>query len=290
MHVYQGLKLCYNPYDDDLCSSIERMNVLMNDSNCQRLAGQSAIITGGAQGLGEALVERLVKEGAEVVIADLNFEAAQAVAKRVGNATAVECDVTDYQQCEKMVQTALEHYQKIDLLVVNAAILIAKPTEEFPPNQWKKVIDVNLAGYFNSAKAVIPTMLKQGKGTIIQINSKSGKKGSAKNSAYAASKFGGVGLTQSLALEYAENNIRVNSICPGNMLDSPLWVNSLYEQYARNQGITKKEVREKYTNMVPMKRGCTYDDVANLMVFLASDESSYMTGQAINVTGGQQLY
>lgn len=81
MHVYQGLKLCYNPYDDDLCSSIERMNVLMNDSNCQRLAGQSAIITGGAQGLGEALVERLVKEGAEVVIADLNFEAAQAVAK-----------------------------------------------------------------------------------------------------------------------------------------------------------------------------------------------------------------
>lgn len=261
----------------------------MTDCNCQRLAGQVAIITGGAQGLGEALVERLVKEGAKVVIADLNLEAAQVVAKRVGNATAIKCDVTDYQQCEKMAQTALNKYGRIDLLVVNAAILIAKPTEEFPPNQWHKVIEVNLVGYFNSAKAVIPSMLAQGKGTIVQINSKSGKKGSAKNSAYAASKFGGIGLTQSLALEYAEKNIRVNSICPGNMLDSPLWVNSLYEQYARNQGITKEEVREKYTNMVPMKRGCTYDDVANTMVFLASNESSYMTGQALNVTGGQQM-
>ena len=113
--------------------------------------------------------------------------------------------------------------------------------------------------------------------------------GSAKNSAYAASKFGGIGLTQSLALELATENIRVNALCPGNLLDSPLWVNSLYEQYARNQGITKEEVRQKYIDQVPMKRGCQYDDVANAMVFLLSDDASYMTGQAINVTGGQQM-
>lgn len=267
---------------------LERMTE-MSSNACQRLAGQVAVVTGGAQGLGEALVERLVKEGAKVVLADLNLEAAEQVAARLDNTVAVQVDVTDYAQCEKMAQVALEKFGRIDVLVANAAIVIAKPTEEFPTEQWRKVIDVNLVGYFNAAKAVIPAMLKQGKGSIVQINSKSGKKGSAKNSAYAASKFGGIGLTQSLALEYAEQNIRVNAICPGNMLDSPLWVNSLYEQYARNQGITPEEVREKYTNMVPMKRGCSYDDVANVMVFLASDESSYMTGQAINVTGGQQM-
>ena len=124
---------------------------------------------------------------------------------------------------------------------------------------------------------------------IIQINSKSGKKGSYKNSAYAASKFGGIGLTQSLALELAEHHIRVNSICPGNLLDSPLWVNSLYKQYAKKRDITEAEVRQRYIDQVPMKRGCTYDDVTNVVVFLASDQSSYMTGQAINVTGGQEM-
>jgi sorbitol-6-phosphate 2-dehydrogenase len=123
----------------------------------------------------------------------------------------------------------------------------------------------------------------------VQINSKSGRKGSFKNSAYAASKFGGIGLTQSLALEFAEEGIRVNAICPGNLLDSPLWVNSLFEQYARIQGITREEVRRKYIEQVPMKRGCQYEDVGNVLVFLLSDASSYMTGQAINVTGGQQM-
>jgi sorbitol-6-phosphate 2-dehydrogenase len=133
-------------------------------------------------------------------------------------------------------------------------------------------------------------MLEQGKGgSIIQINSKSGKKGSFRNSAYAAAKFGGIGVTQSLALEFAEQGIRVNSICPGNLLDSPLWVNSLFKQYAANQGITEAQVRQKYIDQVPMKRSCQYDDIANVVVFFASDESSYMTGQAINVTGGQEM-
>jgi sorbitol-6-phosphate 2-dehydrogenase len=167
--------------------------------------------------------------------------------------------------------------------------LIAKAITEFTPEEWRKMIDVNLTGYFLSAKAVVPYMIKQRSGCIIQINSKSGKKGSYKNSAYASSKFGGIGLTQSLALELAEYNIRVNAICPGNLLNSPLWRDSLFEQYARNQGITKEQVREKYLNQVPLKRSCEYEDVANVMVFLASDQSSYMTGQAINVTGGQEM-
>ncbi|MCK5861969.1 MAG: SDR family oxidoreductase, partial [Candidatus Hydrogenedentes bacterium] len=137
-----------------------------------------------------------------------------------------------------------------------------------------------------AARAMVPNQ----QGSIIQINSKSGKKGSFKNAPYAAAKFGGIGLTQSLALEFAEHGIRVNAICPGNLLNSPLWVNSLFKQYAKNQGITEEEVRQKYIDQVPMKRPCEYRDVSNVVAFFASDASGYMTGQAINVTGGQEMH
>jgi sorbitol-6-phosphate 2-dehydrogenase len=156
----------------------------------------------------------------------------------------------------------------------------------FPDKTWRKMIDINLTGYFLCAKAVAPVMKKRKKGNIIQINSKSGKKGSFHNSAYASSKFGAIGLTQSIALDLAPYNIRVNSICPGDMLDSPLWVDSLYKQYAKKWKITEKQVREKYEKQVPLGRGCRYDDVTNTIVFLASDQASYITGQAINVSGG----
>jgi len=132
-------------------------------------------------------------------------------------------------------------------------------------------------------------MKPQRSGVIIQINSKSGKKGSYKSSAYAASKFGSIGLTHSIALELAEYNVRVDAVCPGNLLDSPLWVDSLYRQYAKRWGITEEEARQEYIDQVPMKRGCTYEDVCNVVVFLASDQASYMTGQAVNVTGGQEM-
>jgi sorbitol-6-phosphate 2-dehydrogenase len=151
------------------------------------------------------------------------------------------------------------------------------------------VLNVNLYGYFLTAKHAARVMKAQRSGSIIQINSKSGKKGSYKNSAYAASKFGGIGFTQSIALELAEYGVRANAICPGNLLDSPLWVDSLYAQYAKKWGISEEEVRQKYVDQVPMKRGCTYEDVTNVVVFLASEQSSYMTGQAINVTGGQEM-
>lgn len=258
-------------------------------NGCKKLAGKIAIVTGGAQGLGEAIVLRLNREGAKVAVADINLAHAEKVAGKLDDAFAVKVDVTNYDNNEEMIRQTIQKYGRIDILVCNAAILIAKPVEEYRPEEWKKVIEVNLIGYFNSARAVIPVMKRQNGGNIIQINSKSGKRGSSKNSAYAASKFGGIGLTQSLALELAEYNIRVNAICPGNMLDSPLWKDSLFEQYARNQGITKEEVRQKYINQVPLKRGCTYDDVTNVLVFLASKEADYMTGQAINVTGGQEM-
>jgi sorbitol-6-phosphate 2-dehydrogenase len=258
------------------------------------LEDRVALITGGGQGLGQAICRRLAMEGAHVIVADINEENAAATAADITATTdrrtlPIKVDVTDETQVETMIEKSLARFGHLDIAVANAGILIAGEITEFPAEQWRKVIDVNLVGYFLTAKYAARPMKAQRSGAIIQINSKSGKKGSFKNSAYAASKFGGIGLTQSIALELAEYGVRVNAVCPGNLLDSPLWVNSLYHQYAQRLGLSEEAVRQKYIDQVPMKRGCTYDDVCNLVVFLASDQSSYMTGQAINVTGGQEM-
>jgi len=260
----------------------------------QVLEDKIAIVTGGAQGLGAAICQRLAREGAHVVVADMNLQGAQETAADVTDQTgrqaiAIKVDVTDEAQVEAMVQRVVGQFGRLDILVSNAGILIAEALDEFPAGKWRAVIDVNLVGYFLCAKHAARVMKDQGSGAIIQINSKSGKKGSYKNSAYAASKFGGIGLTQSIALELAEFGVRVNAICPGNLLDSPLWVDSLYAQYAKKWEITEEEVRQRYVDQVPMRRGCTYEDVTNVVVFLASNQASYMTGQAINVTGGQEM-
>ncbi|MBL8116473.1 MAG: sorbitol-6-phosphate dehydrogenase [Anaerolineae bacterium] len=253
-----------------------------------------AVVTGGGQGLGQAISLRLAKEGCHVVVADINEAQAKETAALIESETdrrsnGIKVDVTNEDEVAGMIDQTVSTFGRLDLLVVNAGILIAGETDQFPADKWRAVIDVNLNGYFLSAKHAARIMKAQRSGNIIQINSKSGKKGSNKNAAYAASKFGGIGLTQSLAMEMAEYGVRVNSICPGNLLDSPLWVNSLYKQYAKRWNISEEEVRQKYINEVPMKRGCTYDDVCNALVFLASDQASYMTGQAINVTGGQEM-
>ena len=256
----------------------------------EMLKNKVAVITGGAQGLGEALAQRLDKEGCYVVVADLNYEKACQVASSLTNAIACKVDVIKEDQVDAMTKLAVDKFGRIDIFVNNAGIVISGAADDFDVNKWRLVLDVNLLGYFICAMSALKYMLKNENGaSFIQINSKSGKKGSFKNSAYAASKFGGIGLTQSLALEYAKSNIRFNSICPGNLLNSPLWTESLFKQYALNQGITEQAVRQKYLDQVPMGRACEYEDVANVMVFLASDMSSYMTGQAINVTGGQEM-
>jgi sorbitol-6-phosphate 2-dehydrogenase len=259
-----------------------------------QLKDRVAIVTGGGQGLGEAIVERLAKEGGKIVVADIYIDKVNKVAENIRGkykteVLGIQADVTKEEQVMNMVNETARRFGRIDILISNAGILIAKEITEFPEEQWRKVIEVNLVGYFLCVKEVAKVMKKQKSGVIVQINSKSGKKGSYKNSAYTASKFGGIGLTQSIALDLAPYNIRVNAVCPGNLLDSPLWVDSLYEQYSKKLNITKEEVRRKYIEQVPLKRGCTYDDVCNAVVFLVSNNSTYITGQAINVTGGQEM-
>jgi len=259
-----------------------------------RLEGKKAIVTGAARGLGEAIVEHLAREGCDVVAWDINEEGVQQTAKNVAAKTGrkisgAKVDITSDVAVRQGVDEAVEFLGGLDIMVANAGINISGGSIDYDINDWRKVLEVNLVGWFLCAREAARVMLPQGSGSIIQINSKSGRKGSFKNHAYAASKFGGIGVTQSLALEYAEEGVRVNSVCPGNLLDSPLWVNQLYKEYAKNLGKTEEEVRQHYIDAVPMKRSCTYNDVANAVVFYASDESSYMTGQSINVTGGQQM-
>jgi len=260
----------------------------------ERFKGKVAIVTGAAQGLGRALAEAFLAEAASVVLADINADKldetvhelhAQAPARVI----PVQTDVMSERSVQRMVQATLDLHKRLDVLVSNAGILKAGEVTEFDAADWRGVIEVNLVGYFLCAKHAARVMKERGGGAIVQINSKSGHVGSFRNSAYAASKFGGIGLTQSLALELAPYNVRVNAVCPGNLLDSPLWVDSLYEQYAAKWGMSKEDVRAKYVSQVPLGRGCEYGDVAAAVLFLAGDEASYITGQALNVDGGQVM-
>ncbi len=246
-----------------------------------------AIVTGAGQGLGEAIARRLAAEGAKVGICDMNGENAQRVADSLPEAMAFTVDVTNEQQVCDMVDEVVSIWGSLDIMVPNAGILIAESIENADVNKWRKVIEVNLIGNMICCKHAARIFMAQDSGAIVAINSKSGKKGSFKNSAYAASKFGAIGLIQSVALELAPFGARANAICPGNLLDGSLWQGSLFEQYAKNRGMTLEEVRKHYEGQVPLGRGCTYDDVCDVVVFLASDNSSYLTGQALNVDGGQ---
>jgi len=268
---------------------------MSEQQDCRQLVGKVAFVTGASRGLGESICFRLAEEGADVVAAARHEDEVKRVAeecsKRYGvRAFGVKCDVTIEENVEAVINRTVEEFGKLDILVANAGIVVPGAITDIEVSTWMRCIEVNLMGYMICAKHAVRAMLQSGGGVIVQINSKSGKRGSAKNSAYAASKFGGIGLTQSLALELAEQNIRVNAICPGNILDGPLWQEQLFPQYAERWGMTIEEVRQHYIDQVPMKRSCTDKDVCDAVVFLCSDQSSYITGQALNVDGGQTMH
>lgn len=233
------------------------------------------IVTGGAQGLGAAHVRKLIEEGAKVVITDILTDKGEKLAKELGdNATFVELDVTDADSWEKAIKQAESAFGPVDVLVNNAGIDIMKPFVDFTPKDLQKLLDVNLFGNFHGMQKVLPSMKKAGGGSIVNISSLEGLRGTAGNSIYNASKFAATGLTKAVAQEYAEYNIRVNSVHPGAINTPGIEADDI------------KDTVQNYVKNIPMKRIGEAEEVANLVAFLASDKSSYSTGAEFIVDGG----
>jgi sorbitol-6-phosphate 2-dehydrogenase len=264
------------------------------------------VVTGGAQGFGEAITRELVSNGATVFIADLNVSGAKELAGKLNRqqgrtvAFGVAVNVSDEESVSNMVTEVVATAGGIDVFISNAGVLKAGSVKEQELDEFRFVTDVNYIGFFLCTKHVAPVMelMNRPKGNyftdIISISSKSALEGSNRNAAYAGSKFGSVGLVQSFAKELVEDNTKVNTICPGNFFDGPLWSDpehGLFVQYLNTGKVpgarTLDDVRHYYEAQVPMNRGCDGVDVTRAILY--SVEQKYETGQAIPVTGGQVM-
>jgi len=240
------------------------------------LKGKIALVTGAAQGIGRAIALLLAQKGADIVISDINLEKAEEMAKEIEalgrKAMAIKVDVANTNDVERMVEAILERFGQIDILVNNAGIardkLILRMTEE----DWDSVLNVNLRGTFNCTKAVIKHMSKQRKGKIVNIASVVGEMGNVGQANYSASKAGVIGFTKTIAREFAQRGINVNAIAPG-YIETPM-----------TEVLTEK-VKEELRRMIPMERLGRPEDVAQAVLFLVSEATSYITGQVLNVNG-----
>ncbi|MFH1459308.1 MAG: 3-oxoacyl-[acyl-carrier-protein] reductase [Candidatus Omnitrophota bacterium] len=245
-----------------------------------KLEGKVAVITGGAQGIGKQIAITLAKEGANCVICDVNEEELQKAATEI-QTQGVKClpvvlNVTNLSQCEQMVNKIIDKFKKIDILINNAGItrdgLFIRMREE----DWDSVIAVNLKGTFNCTKATVKVMLKQRAGSIVNVASIIGLMGNMGQANYAASKAGIIGLTKSVAKEVASRNINVNAIAPG-------FIETKMTQ------VLSEDVKTAMLKQIPLNRFGNSEDVAKLVLFLVSDDASYITGQVIQIDGGMLM-
>ena len=240
-----------------------------------KLEGKVAIVTGGAQGMGESHVRKLLEEGAKVVITDILTDKGEALAKELGeNAVFVALDVTKEDAWVQAIEQTEATFGPVDILVNNAGIDIMKKFIDFKGSELQNLLDVNLFSQFYGMQKVLPSMKKAGGGSIINISSLEGLRGTAGNSIYNASKFAVTGLTKAVAQEYAEYGIRVNSVHPGAIQTPGIEADDI------------KDVVAEYISRIPMKRVGRAEEVSNLVAFLASDESSYSTGAEFISDGG----
>jgi 3-oxoacyl-[acyl-carrier protein] reductase len=245
-----------------------------------KLKDKVAIVTGAGQGIGRGIAVQLAAEGAKVVVSDITDMAqnvANEIRQRKQEAFAVKTDVTSLQQAQAMVKAALDHYGRLDILVNNAGIYPEKTLAEMDEKDWDRVITVNLRGVFNCTKAALTSLQKQG-GSIVNLSSIAGSViGFQGLSHYSASKAGVLGFTRATALELAPHKIRVNAVAPG-AIETP----------TTQKGMTP-QARQQTEQMIPLKRLGQPEDIAKLVVFLVSDDSSYITGQLIIIDGGWTL-
>ena len=283
-----------------------RRTVSKGSGSGNAVENKIVVVTGGAQGFGGGIAEEMIAQNANVVIADLNETAGvqmtdklNALAKK-NRAVFIKTDVSNAVSVQRLMTETVKQFGGLDVFISNAGILRAGSLDEMTPETFELMTKVNYAGYFLCAKYASEILKLQAKykpeyfTDIIQINSKSGLKGSNKNFAYAGGKFGGIGLTQSFAMELAPYGIKVNSVCPGNFFDGPLWSDpekGLFVQYLNAGKVpgakTIADVKAFYEAQVPAKRGCTVPDVMKAVAYIITQE--YETGQAVPVTGGQNM-
>ena len=249
-------------------------------------------MTGAGQGIGRGIALSLARAGANVGVNDIVLDSAEDTAREIAElgrrSLAFPADVSDAAQVQAMVERAAAELGTVHILVNNAGIAQPAFITELSEETWDRTMAVNLKSMFLCSKAVAPRMMAQRYGKIVNVSSKSGKQGGLWLTAYCASKFGVICFTQSLAMDLAPYGVNVNAICPGTVY-TPLWDNVLAEAYARKLDMPVDQVRDYYTAKIPLGREVRLEEIGNVVVFLCSDASSYMTGQAINITGGQEM-
>lgn len=241
------------------------------------LKNRTGIITGGASGLGRETAHYLVREGAAVVIADVNEANVEKVVAELrtagGRAEGITMDVRNYEDNERMVDLARKKFGSVDVLVASAGVSGGKFFIETQPSDWERMIDINIRGVMNSNRAVLPVMTEQRRGAIVNIASEAGKMGEKRMTVYAATKGAVMGFTKALAVEMGRFNVRVNAVCPG-ITRTPM-----------TAGYSEEQV-ERFSKMYPLGRLGNPEDIAAMITFLVSDQTSWVTGQAISVSGG----
>ncbi len=257
-----------------------------------RFEGKKVVVTGAASGIGEAIATGFAREGAHVAFMDLNKEAADKCAlsakeKYNTNCMGIAVDVSDKQSVTEAFDLVEKTYGGLDIFVNCAGISIIIPMLECTEEIWDKTIDINLKGTFLCMQSAVKIMDKQESGAIICMSSQSGKVGGSAYQAYCASKFGVIGIVQSAAMEFAKKGIRINAICPG-VVRTPMW-DKQEVSYAKKRNIKPEEVMPYFESKIPMGRIGTLEEVVGVTFFLASEDSAYLTGQSINVAGGQLM-
>jgi len=245
------------------------------------LEGKTAIITGAARGIGKAIALKFAQEGANIAFTDLSIDDnAKQTEKELSafgvTAKGYASNAADFEDTHKVVEEIVKDFGRVDILVNNAGITRDGLMMRMSEQQWDMVINVNLKSAFNFIHALTPVMIKQKSGSIINMSSVVGLSGNAGQTNYSASKAGMIGLAKSIAKELGSRNIRANAICPGFII-------------TEMTGVLPEDVKKKWAEQIPLRRGGTPEDVANMATFLASDMSSYITGQAIPVCGGMNM-
>jgi NAD(P)-dependent dehydrogenase (short-subunit alcohol dehydrogenase family) len=244
------------------------------------LNGRVGLVTGAGGGIGREIARRLTREGMAIAVLDRDGAAAESTATEIGG-VALAADVTSAEEVGRAVAAVLSRFDKIDLLVNNAGIAWMGPALDMPLEALQAMLRVNVEGVFIVTRAVLPHMIARHSGSVVNLASWAGKTGNANFAGYSASKFAVIGLTQALAREMAPHGIRINAICPGIVVDTAM--RSAIEVQQRHYGLPETAERQK---AIPIGRVSVPDDVARIAAFLASDEAAYITGEAINLSGG----